>query len=289
MGATGHPPARVSSLIIATRIVIFLLVAGALLAAIEMTSRDRHGDHGSACYVCPMHSEVRSAEPGECPICGMKLERTGCSTADSSSDLRRFADLQAVENIRRHNIIDFVRKRSLLPTNQELRGPAWVDGDGVITAVLYDDQIDALDPRQRGTFSPMDTPQVSYGVRRTIGAPLAWDRSTSRIRFRFDGGSRAEPGRVGWFSTTPRPRQVLTVPASAVLQSPEGPYVLVSLGGFRFVKRRIEIGETFLKEGFAVVLSGLRVNERVVARASFFVDADRRLGRDIDEAGSVVR
>jgi hypothetical protein len=76
----------------------------------------------------------------------------------------------------------------------------------------------------------------------------------------------------------PRPRQVLTVPASAVLQSPEGPYVLVSVGGLRFEKRPIAIGETFLKEGFAVVLSGLRVNERVVARATFFFDADRRQG-----------
>lgn len=70
----------------------------------------------------------------------------------------------------------------------------------------------------------------------------------------------------------------MTVPASAVLQSPEGPYVLVSIGDLRFEKRPIAIGETFLKEGFAVVLSGLRVNERVVARATFFFDADRRQG-----------
>ena len=70
--------------------------------------------------------------------------------------------------------------------------------------------------------------------------------------------------------------QVLAVPASAVLQSPEGPYVLGWSGhGYTFEKRPIEIGETFSKQGFAVVLSGLRASERVVARATFFLDADR--------------
>ena len=66
---------------------------------------------------------------------------------------------------------------------------------------------------------------------------------------------------------------------SPVLQSPEGPYVLAWSGhDYTFEKRPIEIGETFLKQGFAVVLSGLQPNDRVVARATFFVDADRRLG-----------
>jgi hypothetical protein len=48
--------------------------------------------------------------------------------------------------------------------------------------------------------------------------------------------------------------------------------------GHGFEKRPIEIGETFVKDGFAVVLSGLRVHDLVVSRASFFLDADRRLG-----------
>jgi hypothetical protein len=70
------------------------------------------------------------------------------------------------------------------------------------------------------------------------------------------------------------------------VQSPEGPYVLAWTGsGFNFEKRRIELGETFLKQGLAVVLSGLRVNERVVGRATFFLEADRRTSAPAAESG----
>lgn len=32
------------------------------------------GDAGAARYFCPMHPEIRSAAPGSCPLCGMRLE-----------------------------------------------------------------------------------------------------------------------------------------------------------------------------------------------------------------------
>ena len=277
---------RPGPIVVAVRILLILLGTGALVLALELTSSERSADHARACFVCPMHPEARATEPGVCPICGMKLEGTGCATTGPERNLPGIADLEAVENVRRHNIIDFVRRRSLLGSQRELRAPAWIDDHGMVTALFYDDQIAALGPDERGSFVPTQTPQASLSVRRTLEPPLRWDRSTSGLRFRFDVGSAAaEAGQVGWLSLAPRPRQVLTVPASAVLQSPEGPYVLMAIGDYRFVKQSIEIGATYLKEGFATVLSGVRVNDRVVARATFFVDADRRLRSERGDAG----
>ena len=54
-----------------------------------------------------------------------------------------------------------------------------------------------------------------------------------------------------------------------------------------FEKKPVQLGETFVKQGFAVVTGGLSLHERVVARATFFLDADRRLGLDSEEEGLV--
>ena len=194
------------------------------------------------------------------------------------------ADTAAMDNVRTHQIIDFVRLRSLLFDTRDLRGPAWVENDGAITAVFYNDQIAAIAAGDTGSFSLTDSPQTTFSARRTADAAVPWDQSTSRIRFRQDAvspakkGARLQRGQVGWLELPHKSREVLAVPASAIVQSPEGPYVLAAVGPHGFEKRPVEIGETFLKQGFAVVLSGLRVNERVVAKATFFLDADRRLG-----------
>src|SRR5262249_26220945 len=121
--------------------------------------------------------------------------------------------------------------------------------------------------------------------------PVRWDASTSRIRFVLDPKAprpsvALAPGQVGWLEIARKPRDVLGVPTAAILQSPQGPYVLLSLGGGRFEKRPVEIGEPFVKQGFAVVLSGLQKHDMVVSRAAFFIDADRRLGTASMEAGS---
>jgi hypothetical protein len=278
-GAAGRP-----SLIVGLRIFLLIAAASAVVIAVSIAARGRGGD-ATIRYACPMHAEVRSANPGECPICRMALERIGFVPGAAGKPYLEAAgmvDLRAIDNVKKHNIVDFVRRHSLLPVLRELRGPAWVDDDGSLWAIFYNDQIEALAPDEPATFAPGDAPAATVAARRTADAPVAMDRSTSRIRFQTaKGTARLAAGRTGWLEAAPRPRAVVGVAASAVLQSPEGPYVLAWTGhDYTFVKRPIDIGETFFKQGFAVVLSGLQPNERVIARATFFVDADRRLGTD---------
>jgi multidrug efflux pump subunit AcrA (membrane-fusion protein) len=73
--------------------------------------------------------------------------------------------------------------------------------------------------------------------------------------------------------------EVLVIPSSAILEAAEGPYVLVAAtNGRTLTKRPIEIGRVL--GGSAVVLSGLRLQERILVRSAFFVDAERRLRRE---------
>jgi hypothetical protein len=289
----GDAAAGSRSLIVGLRVFLLIVAASAVVLAVTIATggRGRSGD-AAIRYACPMHAEVRSAGPGECPICRMALEPIGFVPGAAGKPYQEAAgmvDLRAIDNIKKHNIIDFVRRKTLLPVQSELRGPAWFDdhGDrGTIAAIFYNDQIEAMAPDEPGSFRLTGAPETTFAVRRTIDAPVAWDRSTSVIRFRTvaRAPAGAAAGQTGWLEVAPRGRQVLSVAASAVLQSPEGPYVLAWSGhGYTFVKRPIQIGETFLKEGLVVVLSGLEPHDRVIARDTFFVDADRRLGANPGE------
>jgi hypothetical protein len=278
--------------IVALRVLLLALAAAALAAAVAIGARGPVGPAvGAIVYACPMHPEVRTGAAGECPICRMALERVGRPAVGTRASAADTADLAAVENVRRHNILDFVRRRSLLAPARDLRGPASVEADGMLTALFYDDEIASFGANETGTFTPTDRPDRTFAVRQLPGTASAWDRSTSRVRFALTAGKKGgapRVGQAGWVELAPRPRQVLSVPASAVLQSPEGPYVLAWTGRwFTFEKRPIEIGETYPKDGFAVVLSGLNVNDRVVARATFFLEADRRADRAV-ETGSAL-
>src|SRR5690242_6483600 len=67
-----RPAARSTSLVVVFRVALVALAAGAVVAAFAVS---RGGTAPSARrYVCPMHSEVTSSRPGDCPICGMALE-----------------------------------------------------------------------------------------------------------------------------------------------------------------------------------------------------------------------
>ena len=213
----------------------------------------------------------------------MALALNANGPSATAGPLRGMADLTAVENVRKHKVLDFVRFRALPVEVRELRGAAWVEPDRTVSAVFYKDQAYVITAGDLATFSPTQAPEKSVPVRLASVPPTDWDRASSQLHFELKEAAPSKqapsltPGQVGYLQVERKPRNVLTVSHDAILQSPEGPYVLRALGGFKFEKRRIEIAETFAKQGIAVVLSGLEPQDRVVARASFFLDAERRL------------
>jgi hypothetical protein len=212
-----------------------------------------------------MHPDVTAAEPGICPICRMELEHVapvgGAPPTIGRSTFQTY---------------DFVRRRGFGP---DVHAPAWVEQDGTVIAVLYEDERMAIAPDTRGVFSPSAAPNDSVEVRPALEPAEPWDRSTSRVRFEVVAPERRPPkNAIGWVRLAAK-REIQVVPSSAVLEGAEGPYVLVpSPNGRSLTKRPIDVGRVF--GGIAVVLSGLRLQERVLVRGAFFLDAERRLHRE---------
>jgi hypothetical protein len=255
---------------------LLLIAAAAAIAAI-VVARAQRPDDSAARFVCPMHPEVVLSEPSQCPICGMDLERaTGDGPAGGPARIGR-STFQSY---------DLVRRRGFGP---DVRAPAWVEGDGGIEAVVYKDELTALQPDAAAVFSfahahaapwqRSDPSSESADIHPTADPPEPWDRSTCRVHFRVTGQTKPSPGTVGWVRAAAPQTEIHVVPSSAILHGADGPYVLVaSMDGRRLTPRPVETGRVF--GGMAVVVSGLRLKERVLVRGAFFVDAERRLHKE---------
>ncbi len=279
----GSKPSVASPLIIVGRIALLLIAAAALASALALARARDRGERAAQAstdrYVCPMHPEVVSRTPGECPICRMALERADDPGTIPAADGAR------------NRLVDVVKRRVV---TQLVRAPAALGKDGVVAAVLHDDDLVGLSPGSRALFLGTTTSRTGIDVRLASEPPVSWDASTSRARFvPFDAAQPRETvhGREpesGWLELAPRPRDLLLVPVNAVLYTATGPYVLAATPDGRFfAKRSVTIGrildsgsvaeQAADRFGAIVVLSGLREGERIVVEDTFFLDAERRL------------
>ncbi len=306
MRSATRSPARSQRWILILRIGLLALaaavVAVALVAARRHDQATRPATGASAAFVCPMHAEMSSGSAGECPICGMALVKAGAVVHDTaavnpSEEAASGEDTIAAAQLLSKaagglasNLVGYypspVRQHVL---RYEIYAPAWVEHDNLVIAQLYDDQLPTLEPDERASFAPTASLSADTAAARDVRrvadtaaqAPWQpWDRSTSLVRFTVEAGASPLPaGTVGWVKFARRPRQMMVIPAGAVLESPEGPYVLVLSRADGAAKRRaIEVGR--ITTGVAAVLSGLNLREQVVSVNAFFWDAERRLQGD---------
>ena len=264
-GPNAHsgPPGPRTQWVMIARISLLLLVAGGAVAGLVLGRRPSRGAvPGAANYFCPMHREIGSPDPGSCPVCGMALQPRDVARASTVA-----SELTTYE----------VRVARVHKTAEPIRVPARVDAGGMVVALFHRDQLAALAPDERASFSTGAAPGVVVAVVRGAQPPATWDDDTVQVRFSVDGpGPAPAVGVAGWIDLAARKQALMTVPEGAVLRSGEGPYVLVASANDRlFTKRAVGIGRVYF--GNVVVTTGLAAGERVVTRKAFFLDAERRL------------
>lgn len=134
--------------------IVFFLIAAAAATAGEASAASAHEGHSAEQqvkqYYCPMHPQVVSDRPGECPICHMRLV---LRTADASADVAAHGPGHAVIRVpsERQQLIGLktgaVRKMSLTRS-------LTVPGRVVYDPELYEAQIQYLteDRASRGSL-----------------------------------------------------------------------------------------------------------------------------------------
>ncbi len=283
---------RSTPLVVVLRVALAALAAGAVVAAV-LVSRDGTAPAARR-YVCPMHSEVTSAHPGDCPICGMALEdivEVDAAHHDAMPDdpattgaqdiaLTALRASEEAKRLLRFSVAP--ARRNVLPG--EVFAPAIALADGTITARLYRDELATLAADERAEFLPADAPDAPVKVVRDAQDP-AVHATLADVKFRPEShpaGAGAPPagappaGQVGWIKLAYKTRDMLVVRASAVIHGPDGPYVLVfSAQKGNLTRRKVEFGKEW--EGMTAIVGGVRDKEFVVMGDTFSFDAERRL------------
>lgn len=266
---------RSTAAIVTTRLLLVAIAAGGLVAA--LVARRVGNDPAAAgaaarpSYVCPMHPEVTSSSPGDCPICRMALQ-PAANVATAEPDALQLATVS--KELRAFDAVSRVKR---FETAQEMRFAAWAESPGVGLALVYKDQAKLLVPGEEGQFWSLAAPGPGVAVWFGSEPPEPWDEATVRIRFHAARGVTLPANGTGSVKFATRERKDLVIREAAVLRSPDGPYVLVATNErHTLTKRRIEVGS--IVYGYASVISGLQEDEWVVALHAFALDTGRRLG-----------
>jgi hypothetical protein len=273
----GGPRGVVPPPVVAGRILLLAAAGAALVFGIfHARSNDRAAAAVMQQYVCPMHPQIKSHAPSDCPICNMALVPVAEALPDAPANNER--------------VIAEAQTRTVA---RAVRAGAWVGADGKGRVLLYKDDLVGLAAEEPARFFGRKWPNMPFEAHIITADEAPRDNSTVEVAFRLDRPEDHPREGVGLMDVgsmliTVRARKLLVVPTSAVLYWANSPYVLMQNAmGDGFQKRLVQVGRILdsgyeaeragRAEGATVVLSGLREGDKVIAGYAFFNDVDRRL------------
>lgn len=243
---------------------------------------------GQSYWTCPMHPQIHSEHPGECPICHMKLVRAKANqmqAVDKMSDrrgtVRATSDQLALLGI---------QKTEVEKMNLKIKIP--VSGHFVSSSAVafqsYESDLRYVRPGL--SFSGQSSFYPDQKVAGTISSvdPIVDPTSrTVRVIGQVKTGPRNVLPETGFrgdieFSLQDR----VAIPESSVLHTGSGDLVYVFVNDNELKPREVALG--LKSEGFYDVLDGLEPGEVISSGPNFLIDSESKIRAISDEPAGAV-
>ncbi|MBI3117521.1 MAG: hypothetical protein HYZ00_02475, partial [Candidatus Hydrogenedentes bacterium] len=227
-------------------------------------------EEGSGYYVCPMHSEVVSDHPGECPKCGMNLveAKKGAPAAPKAAPAPATAEAGPLPP---------------LPTTTPAQAEAFlatVPAGGQYYTCTMDPQVLSDKPGEcplcgmnlTPATKPVDTEGPGGGSYERWAEGYACGMHPDELS--------EKPGKCticgcGMEMTQWEVERVLSIPESAVIDTGARKIVYVEAEPGLYDARQVELGPR--SGNYYPVLAGLTLGQKIVTQGSFLIDAEARL------------
>jgi len=263
--------------------ILALIAATGFWAARELsvkmeTNAEKSGvtkPEGKSYWTCPMHPQVHSDKPGECPICHMKLVSIKPQQNQAAKDESR-AEVQATESqlallgIQKHTV-EKMDLKVLLPVSGRFLSSSSV------AFQVYESDLRYVKPglsfKGESSFYPEEE------ILGTISSVDSIVDPTSRT-VRVVGSVKKGPR--GLFSETSFRGEVeiilkdrIAIPESSVLHTGSGDLAYIFGEGNRLTARQVKLGPK--TETFYEVLDGLQVGEVISSGPNFLIDSEAKI------------
>lgn len=232
---------------------------------------------GESYWTCPMHPQVHTEHPGECPICHMKLVQVKAKSPTGAQD--QGENRASVQAATEQLMLTGAQKTEVEKMNLKVKIP--VSGRFIssssVAFQIYESDLRYVKPGLtfKGASSFYPEEEV-IGTISSVDSIVDPTSRTVRVVGKVKTGARGVPSETGFrgdieFVLKDR----IAIPESSVLHTGSGDLVYVFTNSNELTPKKVKLG--LKSEGFYDVLEGVKPGEAISSGPNFLIDSESKI------------